>query len=131
MPAPDSPPSMPQTSTVPAPDYSQGALSPLPQKILSDWLILKWGKGNPKGLPKCERCGGEGATWIMGQHVVTPIQFVNGSLQLGGVVYPSVAITCSNCGNTISINAIAAGVLIRGEGGKLSVPEEKNEASNG
>lgn len=70
--------------------------------------------------------------WIAGQHIGTPIQFINGAIQLmGGVVYPVIAISCSNCGNTHFINAIQAGVLTHIGGGKLRETESKKEASNG
>lgn len=69
--------------------------------------------------------------WVAGQHIVTSLQFVNGSLQVGGVVYPVVAISCANCGNTHFVNAVTVGLLIHIGGGKLRAAEaQKREASD-
>ena len=68
-------------------------------------LNTKW-SGRP-----CAQCGA--ATWQV-QDVIFELRgFSGGSLVLGGPIIPLIPVTCSNCGNTILINAILAGAVER------------------
>lgn len=46
-------------------------------------------------------------------------QFNEGSMVIGGPLIPVIPISCGNCGNTVMINAIAAG-LYKPETGEVS-----------
>lgn len=57
----------------------------------------------------CPMCGiGE---WEVQDSVFQLMQFQEGGLVLGGPILPVVPVTCRNCGNTVLVNAIVAGVV--------------------
>ena len=58
--------------------------------------------------PACPIC--QKNVWTVGDgYVVLPISPHPTEMHMGGKVYPLVAITCSNCGNTQLINLIKLG----------------------
>lgn len=59
--------------------------------------------------PICSFCGNN--TWNISSKIFELLEFNANGLQLGGSVYPVVPITCNNCGNTLFINALVAGLL--------------------
>jgi len=57
----------------------------------------------------CPMCGI--ATWSVQDSTYQLIEFTQGALRVGGPVVPVIPVVCQNCGNTILVNAIVAGVL--------------------
>jgi hypothetical protein len=49
-------------------------------------------------------------------------EFTQAGLVLGGPVVPLAPVTCNNCGNTVLLNALMAGVV--------TTPEKKEEVVN-
>ncbi len=72
-------------------------------KKLIAHLAAKW-TGRP-----CPMCGA--ANWNAQNSSFQLMEFHGGNVVIGGPVIPVVPITCANCGNTVLINAIVAGVL--------------------
>lgn len=70
-------------------------------------LKQKW-QGKP-----CPMCGH--GNWKVQDSTYQLIEFNEGRFVLGGSVIPIVPVTCSNCGNTVLINAIMAGTVKRKE----------------
>lgn len=64
----------------------------------------------------CQMCGA--GNWNVQDSTYQLIEFNQGGLVLGGPVIPVIPITCSNCGNTILLNAITAGIVAAESGGK-------------
>ena len=64
----------------------------------------------------CPLCGEGG--WQVQDKAFELREFHGCTMVLGGPVIPLIPITCSNCGNTVLVNAISAGVLDREKGGK-------------
>lgn len=58
---------------------------------------------------KCQLCGND--EWEITEKVFQLYEFDNKGLLLKGAAYPVIPITCKNCGNTILVNAIKAGVI--------------------
>lgn len=55
----------------------------------------------------CPMCGGN--NWTYDDNIYTPLTLgINKSINLGGRILPLVAVTCSNCGNTIFVNSLVA-----------------------
>jgi hypothetical protein len=69
------------------------------------WLVSKWGASKP-----CVQCGNP-AMAVGPSPAVIINQTTTGTINFGGV-YPSIAIICRNCGNTVMVNAILAGVVL-------------------
>ncbi len=61
----------------------------------------------------CPLCGT--SDWQVQDSVFELRQFSGGGLQLGGSIIPLVPVICANCGNTVLVNALKAGVLDRPE----------------
>lgn len=60
----------------------------------------------------CPMCGSR--IWNVADKIFELREFNNGQLVLGGPnssLLPVVPVTCAHCGNTIFINALAAGLL--------------------
>lgn len=73
------------------------------EKFLSH-LKEKWG-GRP-----CPLCGI--GNWNVSDSVYELREFHDGNLVLGsGPIVPVVPVTCSNCGNTIMVNALLSGAV--------------------
>lgn len=66
-------------------------------------LQAKWA-GRP-----CPMCGV--SDWNVHDSTFQLTEFNQGSMVIGGPVIPVVPVICKNCGNTILINAIIAGLI--------------------
>ena len=76
------------------------------EKIIKH-LQEKW-SGRP-----CPMCGNAG--WSVQDSVFELREFHGGTMVIGGsALIPVVPVACNNCGNTVLINAIVAGVVNRG-----------------
>ncbi|MBI2175021.1 MAG: hypothetical protein HYU33_07475 [Candidatus Omnitrophica bacterium] len=62
---------------------------------------------------KCAQCGV--GNWQIQDSLFELRQFSGGGLVVGGPLIPVVPVTCANCGNTVLVNAILAGVLPKPE----------------
>lgn len=62
---------------------------------------------------KCAQCGV--GKWEIQGSLFELRQFTGGGLVVGGPLIPVVPVTCVNCGNTVLVNALLAGVLPRPE----------------
>ena len=83
------------------------------EKVLNH-LKDKW-KGKP-----CPLCGV--GNWNISDSVYELREFHDGNLVLGsGPIMPIVPVTCSNCGNTIMVNALLSGAV-----GQPKKKEEEN-----
>jgi len=71
-------------------------------------LNEKWGAGR-----KCPQCGV--GNWQVQDSLFELRQFGGGGLVVGGPLIPVVPVTCANCGNTVLVNAILAGVVPKPE----------------
>jgi len=73
------------------------------QKLIHH-LSDKW-KGSP--CPMCQHSG-----WTVDDNVYELRKFNGGKLVLGGgPILPIIPVTCNNCGNTVFVNALKAGVV--------------------
>jgi hypothetical protein len=72
-------------------------------------LRTKWA-GRP-----CPMCGVN--NWSVQDSTYQLLEFNQGTLVVGGPVIPIVPVVCNNCGNTILVNAIIAGLLTTQSGG--------------
>ena len=77
-------------------------------------LNSKWA-----GERKCSIC--QSNNWNVHPEIYEMRQFNGGNMVLGGPVVPLLMVECTNCGNTISMNAIRAGIVS---------PEAKEEKPN-
>ena len=57
----------------------------------------------------CPLCGV--ANWNVQNSTFQLMEFHAGSVVIGGPVIPVVPVTCTNCGNTVLVNALIAGVV--------------------
>ena len=57
----------------------------------------------------CPMCGIGG--WNVQDSTYQLLEFNQGSLVVGGPVIPVIPVVCNNCGNTLLVNAIIAGVI--------------------
>lgn len=73
------------------------------QKVV-EFLRQKWGVS-----PACPMC--RISNWSVNESVFVMPEFKSGGTVLGGVVFPVVPVTCNNCGNSVFVNAIKAGVM--------------------
>lgn len=48
--------------------------------------------------------------WTVGDMIMT-LPFTGGGVTLGGPTYPLIPVTCGQCGYTVLINAIVAGIV--------------------
>lgn len=73
------------------------------QQLINVWLTNKWGANK-----QCPMCGH--VSWSAGPMPGLVVRGANdsGDMMAGG--YPCVVVTCTNCGNTILVNAIVAGI---------------------
>jgi len=75
------------------------------EKIIQ-YLNEKWQKR------PCPMCGV--GNWSVQDRVFELREFHGGSLVVGGTpIIPIIPVICNNCGNTILINAIIAGVVMK------------------
>jgi hypothetical protein len=71
-------------------------------------------RGKWAGRP-CQMCGV--GNWNVNESTFELREFNEGPLVLGGPIMPVVPVTCTNCGNTILVNAVVSGVVKPREGG--------------
>jgi hypothetical protein len=67
-------------------------------------LNRKWGANRP-----CPMCGTH--EWHVQEAIFQLPDFVPNSFSVGGPVIPVVPVICANCGNTVLVNAIGAGLV--------------------
>lgn len=78
------------------------------RKIDTD-KMLEHLKSKWQGRP-CQMCGI--GNWNISDSIYELREFNEGQLALGGgPIIPVVPITCDNCGNTVFVNAIKAGLI--------------------
>jgi hypothetical protein len=95
------------------PDAS-GNLSPAESQTALTWLNIHW---------QNQACPFHGPTkWEVGQVIMT-LPYSGGGVSLGGPTYPLLVVTCTQCGHTVLVNAIVAGVVPRPE--QPARPEEQ------
>lgn len=61
------------------------------------------------GIQKCSMC--KEREWSIHPELYQLTQFNEGGTIIGGPVVPLLILECTNCGNTLSINAIRAGII--------------------
>ena len=72
------------------------------EKLLSH-LRVKW-VNRP-----CPMCGG--GPWQVQDSIFQLLEYSDGGLTIGGPVIPVVPVACTNCGNTVLVNAIVSKAL--------------------
>lgn len=73
------------------------------QKLIAN-LQSKWGSRS------CPMCGK--GPWSVQDSVFQLMEFKEGvGLVLGGPIIPVIPVICSNCGNTVLVNAVIGGVV--------------------
>ena len=82
---------------------STGKLSEAEREKAVSWFNTRWTMQN--GCPVCTT-----KKWQMSDHLVHSPVFAGGAALFGGVVYPVLPLTCSNCGYTIYFNAVMMGL---------------------
>jgi len=90
-------------------------LNPEQHEKLVSFIKTKW-----KPPYACACCGAN--NWNVTQEVFQMTEFTQAGLVLGGPVVPLAPVTCNNCGNTVLLNALMAGVV--------TTPEKKEEVVN-
>ena len=91
------------------PDKSE--LSEADKQNIIDTIMAKW--VGPRTCPICTT-----DNWIIGSHLTTPVRLAaGGGMQIGGIVYPTAMIVCTNCGFVHHFNTVA-----------LKIPPIQNEA---
>ncbi len=73
-------------------------------KKIVDHLRVKWA-GRP-----CVMCGV--GNWNIQESTYELREFNEGNMVIGGPIIPVIPVVCTNCGNTILVNAIVAKVII-------------------
>ncbi len=78
------------------------------QKVESEKLVKhlkeKW---NGRSCPMCQT-----GNWTISDTIFEIREFNQGSVVIGaGPLIPVIPVTCENCGNTLFINAIKAGIV--------------------
>jgi hypothetical protein len=79
------------------------------QKVI-EHLKAKWA-GRP--CPLCLV-----GNWNVHDSTFQLTEFNEGSMVIGGPVIPVIPVICNNCGNTVLVNAITAGLIKPEAGGK-------------
>ena len=72
-------------------------------KNLLEFLRRKWRDG------RCPMC--RSANFNVEEDTYQLMRYGGGSVVIGGPVVPVVPVICTNCGNTVLVNAIIAGVI--------------------
>ncbi len=87
-------------------ENEQGTLSPEQQSRIHKWITDKlFGK-----IPSCPLC--YTSNWNIPEHLVQLRPFQGGSIVIGGTVYPCLSVICLNCGYTMLVNAVIAGIVL-------------------
>jgi hypothetical protein len=89
--------------------------------ILSDEDLKKalaFLESKRRGDIVCPIC--KSTEWTIGAHIVQPVTVSpgNNGLMLGGVGYPQIMLISKECGHTLFINAVVAGIVPGGEAPK-------------
>ena len=71
---------------------------------LNSFVQSKW-----KPPYTCSCCGAN--NWNITQEVYQLTTFAGGAMIVGGPIVPLAPVTCNNCGNTILLNALIAGIV--------------------
>lgn len=79
--------------------------------IVIAFLNAKWGSGR-----QCPMCGTK--SWSVQDSTFQVSELNPAGLVVGGPIIPVIPVICSNCGNTVLVNAITAGIVIPPPGGK-------------
>lgn len=74
------------------------------------WIAERWTKWGER----CQMCGED--NWAVGPLLGIPVRSKIGMLDLSQRVFPTFPITCTTCGNTHFLSAIAAQIIPRAEG---------------
>jgi hypothetical protein len=83
------------------------------EKKMDSTKLIGYLKDKWAGRP-CPMCGHAG--WSIQDGVYELREFHEGGMVIGGgALVPVVPVICSNCGNTILVNAILTGIVERGE----------------
>jgi hypothetical protein len=79
------------------------------RKKINDFLEKNW--ASPQNCSVCHK-----NSWNISPEVFELRSFHGGSMVIGGKsgIVPLILITCDNCGNTIFINALIAGLDLKG-----------------
>lgn len=81
-----------------------------PAKPTVDTEALKTHLANEWGPISCQMC--HKGQWAVGDTTFELREFFGGGLRIDtGLIIPVIPVTCSNCGRTVLINTIVAGVL--------------------
>ncbi len=72
------------------------------KKVIS-FLSEKWGNRD------CPMCGK--GPWEVQDKAFQLSEFHQGNLVIGGPLIPVIPVTCTNCGNTVLVNAIISGAI--------------------
>ncbi len=83
---------------------------------------FKWINDHQPGDVTCAICGT--TKWSIAAHVVEVRASTRAAVTIGAPTYPLFQMICSNCGHTLFVNAIIAGVI--GPSSSKSSTEEKN-----
>jgi hypothetical protein len=79
-----------------------GKLNPQESEAAIAWLQERW---------TIKICPFHGPTnWSIGDMIMT-LPFSGGGVNIGGPTYPLIPVICSQCGYTVLINAIVAGIV--------------------
>lgn len=82
----------------------------VPAKPIVDIEVLKAHLANEWGPVSCQMC--HKGQWTVGDTIFELREFHGGGLKIGsGPIIPIIPVTCSNCGRTVLINALVAGIL--------------------
>ncbi len=73
-------------------------------QIVISHLQNKWGSQHP-----CTMCGK--GPWNVHESTYQLTEYNEGNLVIGGPVIPVIPVICGNCGYTVLVNAILAGVV--------------------
>ncbi len=79
-------------------------MSPEQHKRFLEFIQSRW-----KPPFECRCCGSN--NWDVELEIYQIMKFSQEGLILGGTRVPLAPVTCSNCGNTILINALIAGIV--------------------
>ena len=88
--------------------------------------IIKYLNDKWHGRP-CPLC--QSAKWIVQDGFFQLTAYHPGKMVLGGAVIPLIPVTCSNCSNTILVNAILSGVL-KQQADEIKVEAKSEEIVN-
>lgn len=86
----------------------------------TNWLNTHW------TTPACPFHGA--TTWGVSETLAEVRNFAAGGIQFGGGVYPLIIVTCQDCGYTVLVNAILAGVF--GQNGGDRPESEYSESAS-